>query len=219
MNKTITFTPELYEYLVERNLNETDVQRRLREHTETLPSSELQIAPEQAAFLQVLVALKGARRAIEIGVYTGYSALAVALAMPDDGTVVACDVSEEWTAIAREYWEQAGVADRIDLRLAPALETLDQLTADGGADRFDFAFIDADKVTYPEYYERCLTLLRPGGLIVMDNTLWEGKLTDPSYTDPDTEAIRAINRTVHDDPRVVSSLVNVADGMTLAVKR
>jgi predicted O-methyltransferase YrrM len=219
MNKTITFTPELYEYLVERNLNETDVQRRLREHTETLPSSELQIAPEQAAFLQVLVALKGARRAIEIGVYTGYSALAVALAMPDDGTIVACDVSAEWTAIAREYWEQAGVADRIDLRLAPALETLDQLAADGGANRFDFAFIDADKVTYPEYYERCLTLLRPGGLIVMDNTLWEGKLTDPSYTDPDTEAIRAINRTVHDDPRVVSSLVNVADGMTLAVKR
>ncbi|MFW5717477.1 MAG: class I SAM-dependent methyltransferase, partial [Spirochaetota bacterium] len=165
MNKTIPFTPELYQYLLDHNVDETPVQRELRERTATMPEADLQIAPEQAAFLRLLVTLAGAKRTIEVGVFTGYSAMAVALALPEDGRIVACDVNEEWTAIAREYWKKEQIDDRIDLRIAPAVETLDTLIAEGQAGEFDFAFVDADKVSYPVYYERCLELLRPGGLI------------------------------------------------------
>ncbi len=156
---------------------------------------------------------------MEVGTFTGYSALAVALALPDDGRLVACDVSEEWTAIARRYWEEAGVAHKIDLRLAPALETLDGLLLEGRAGTFDFAFIDADKEGYDAYYERALELLRTGGLIALDNTLWEGKVVDPAATDVDTEAIRAINTKLAQDERVTLSLLPVGDGLTLARKR
>jgi predicted O-methyltransferase YrrM len=218
MNKTITFTSELYQYLLEHNIDEHPVQRELREHTATLEAASLQIAAEQGAFLRLLVTLLRARRTLEVGVFTGYSALTVALALPDDGQIIACDINEEWTSVAAEFWRRAGVDGKIDLRLAPALETLDRLIADGASGSFDFAFIDADKGNYINYYERCLTLLRPGGLIAVDNTLWAGKLVDPSLNDPDTETIRMLNREVHEDPRVVSALVNVGDGMLLAVK-
>ena len=156
---------------------------------------------------------------MEVGTFTGYSALAVALALPEDGRLVACDVSEEWTAIGRRYWEEAGVAHKIDLRLAPALETLDRLLAEGHAGTFDFVFIDADKEGYDAYYERALVLLRTGGLIALDNTLWEGKVLDAAVTDPDTEAIRALNTKLTGDERVTLSLVPVGDGLTLARKR
>lgn len=219
MNKTITFTHELYEYLLNHNLDEHPVRRELREHTAELANAELQIAAEQASLIRLLVNLISARKTLEIGVFTGYSALTVALELPEDGTIVACDVNEEWTSVARSYWERAGVADRIDLRIAPARETLDTLIAEGHAEEFDFAFIDADKANYPIYFEQCMTLLRPGGLIAADNTLWSGRIHDKTLTDPDTEAIRQLNREVHQDDRVVSSLVNVGDGMLLAMKK
>ncbi len=219
MDKTITFTSELYQYLLDHNLDEHPVQSQLREHTATLESSSLQIAAEQGAFMRLLVRMLRARRTIEIGVFTGYSALTVALELPEDGRIIACDINEEWTSVAREFWRRAGVDGKIDLRIAPALETLDSLIADGEDGTFDFAFIDADKARYPDYYERCMTLLRAGGLIAIDNTLWAGRLVDPALSDPDTEAIRRINREVHEDTRVVSALVNIGDGMLLALKR
>ena len=219
MDKTITFTSELYQYLLEHNLDEHPVQLQLREHTATLESSSLQIAAEQAAFMRLLVKMLGARKTLEIGVFTGYSALTVALELPEDGRIIACDINEEWTSIAREFWRRAGVDGKIDLRIAPAIETLDQLIRDGENGSFDFAFIDADKASYPDYYERCLTLLRPGGLIAIDNTLWAGKLVDPTLNDPDTQAIRRINREVFEDSRVISALVNIGDGMLLALKQ
>lgn len=219
MDKTITFTSELYQYLLEHNLDEHPVQSQLREHTATLASASLQIAAEQAAFMRLLVKLLGARKTLEIGVFTGYSALTVALELPEDGRIIACDINEEWASVAEEFWRRAGVDGKIDLRIAPAIETLDQLIRDGENGTFDFAFIDADKASYPDYYERCLTLLRPGGLVAIDNTLWAGKLVDPALNDPDTQAIRRINREVHRDPRVVSALVNIGDGMLLALKQ
>ncbi len=219
MDKTITFTSELYQYLLEHNLDEHPVQLQLREHTATLESSSLQIAAEQAAFMRLLVKMLGARKTLEIGVFTGYSALTVALELPEDGRIIACDINEEWTSIAREFWRRAGADGKIDLRIAPAIETLDQLIRDGENGSFDFAFIDADKASYPDYYERCLTLLRPGGLIAIDNTLWAGKLVDPTLNDPDTQAIRRINREVFEDSRVISALVNIGDGMLLALKQ
>lgn len=219
MNKTIAFTDELYDYLLSHNLNETPAQRELREVTAPMPEAGMQIGAEQAAFMRLLVKLVGAKRTLEIGVFTGYSAMTVALGLPEDGRITACDVSETFTSIAREHWKKAGVAHKIDLHIAPGLQTLDRLIADGKAGAYDFAFIDADKVNYPHYYERCLTLLRPGGLIAVDNTLWAGKLVDPTHDDPDTEAIRALNRDVHADPRVESALVNVGDGMLLAMKK
>lgn len=217
--RTNHLSPDLYAYLLEVSVNEPDVMRRLREETAKLSNSNMQIGPEQGAFLALLVELVGARRCLEIGTFTGYSALAVALALPEDGQLVACDVSEEWTAVGRPFWEEAGVAGKIDLHLAPALETLDGLIAEGQTNSFDFAFIDADKAGYVDYFERCLTLLRTGGLIAVDNTLWEGKVVDASFTDVDTEAIRAFNETVKDDGRVTLSLVPVGDGLTLARKR
>ena len=191
---------------------------RLRAETLQQPMSMMLSAPEQGQFLALLAQLIGARKYLEIGVYTGYSTLWVALALPHDGSVLACDVSEKWTAIARRYWEEAGVAERIDLQLAPALETLDRLLAADQAGSFDFAFIDADKENYPDYYERTLQLLRPGGLMVIDNTLWSGAVADTTRQDPETCAIRALNDLVHADDRVQMSLLPVADGLTLARK-
>ncbi len=197
---------------------ETSLQRRLREETAKLPMAVMQIGVDQGAFLALLVRLIGARRALEIGTFTGYSALSVATALPADGRLVCCDISDEWTKIARRYWQEAGVADRIDLRLAPAAETLRGLLRDAGPGSFDFAFIDADKTGYDGYYETCLTLLRPGGLMAFDNTLWSGAVADPSKNDPDTVALRALNVKVRDDPRVTSCLVSIGDGVLLALK-
>jgi caffeoyl-CoA O-methyltransferase len=210
---------DLYAYLLDVSLREHDTLRRLREDTAGLEKANMQIGPEQGQFFALLVELTGARTALEVGTFTGYSALAVALALPDDGCLVACDVSEEWTAMARRYWEEAGVAHKIDLRLAPALETLDALLDEGRAGDFDFAFIDADKQAYETYYERALRLVRPGGLISLDNTLWEGRVVDPEATDSDTEAIRAINAKLVSDERVTLSLLPLGDGLTLARKR
>jgi predicted O-methyltransferase YrrM len=193
--------------------------RRLREETATLDRARMQIGPEQGQFMALLVELIGARRALEVGTFTGYSALAVARALPDDGRLIACDVSAEWTSIGRPYWEEAGVAHKIDLRLAPAIETLDALLDEGRAETFDFVFIDADKTGYDAYYERALSLIHAGGLITLDNTLWEAKVVDPEITDADTEAIRAINKKLAADERVTLSMVPIGDGLTLARKR
>jgi caffeoyl-CoA O-methyltransferase len=179
----------------------------------------MQISPEQGQFMALLVELIGARRILEVGTFTGYSALAVALALPPDGRVITCDINEEMTAIARRYWAEAGVADKIDLRLAPAIDTLDELLAEGQAGQFDFAFIDADKTNYLAYYERTLELLRSGGLIAIDNVLWNGAVADPERQDDDTSAIRALNEAVHADDRVSLSLLPISDGLTLARKR
>jgi predicted O-methyltransferase YrrM len=198
---------------------ETPILRALRDETAALPQGGMQIGADQGAFMALLVRTIQARRCLEIGTFTGYSALVVASALPADGTLVACDVSEEWTGIGRRYWRQAGVADRIDLRLGPALETLAVLERDEGADSFDFAFIDADKSGYDAYYEACLRLVRPGGLIAIDNTLWEGAVADAGAHDADTDAIRAINLKIRDDRRVDAVLLTVGDGLTLARRR
>ena len=218
-NRTIDLTDSLYDYLLSVSLRETDLQRRLREETAALPMARMQISPEQGQFMALLARLTGARRCLEVGVFTGYSSLAVALALPADGRIVACDISEEWTAIARRYWAEAGVAGRIDLRLAPALDTLDALVAAGGAGTYDLAFIDADKTAYLDYYERALLLLRPGGLLMTDNTLWSGRVADPEVGDADTVALRHYNEHLHRDARVDLSLVPIGDGLTLARKR
>ncbi|MBL8539546.1 MAG: class I SAM-dependent methyltransferase [Betaproteobacteria bacterium] len=218
-NRTFTLSDSLYDYFASVSLREADILRRLRDETATLPRATMQIAPEQGQFLALLVQLTGARRCLEVGVFTGYSALCVAVALPADGSVVACDVSEEWTAVARRYWEEAGVAERIELKLAPAVETLDRLLANGQSGTFDFAFIDADKPNYSNYFERSLRLLRQGGLIAVDNTLWYGRVADPENHDEDTEAIRRFNRSLHADARIDLSLVPIGDGVTLARKR
>ena len=209
----------VYEYLLNVSLREADVLRRLREETAAMPLAIMQIAPEQGQFMALLVELTGAVRCIEVGVFTGYSSLAVALALPAQGRITACDISEEFTALARRYWAEAGVDHKIDLRLAPALETLDALIAEGGAGTYDFAFIDAEKTEYGDYYERLLTLLRPGGLILIDNVLWSGRVADPRVQTDDTVAIRAFNETLKRDERVSLSMLPVADGLTLARKR
>lgn len=203
-------TPALCEYLREVSLRDHPLLARLRAETAALPRARMQITPEQGQFMQLLLGLLGARRTIEIGVFTGYSALVAALALPADGQVVACDLSEEWTAVGRPYWAEAGVADKIDLRIAPALETLASLTGP-----FDFAFIDADKNNYDAYYERCLQLVRPGGIIAIDNTLWHGDVIDPTKQDADTVAIRALNQKLHADPRIELSLLPMGDGLTV----
>ena len=217
--RTNWLSDELYGYLLDVSLREHEVLRQLREVTAGLTESNMQIGPDQGQFMALLLELMGAERVIEVGTFTGYSALAMALALPDDGRIVACDVSEEWTAMARRHWEAAGVAHKIDLRLAPADETLRGLLSEGGSGTFDFAFIDADKGGYGTYYELVLELLRPGGLVAVDNTLWEGKVADPSVSDPDTDAIRAFNQQLKDDERVTLSLVPIGDGLTLARKR
>ena len=218
--RTLGLDDRLYDYLLEVSLREPDLLRRLREETGAMKQGGMQISPEQGQFMALLVRLMGARKTLEVGTFTGYSALVVALALPADGRLVACDVSEEWTSVARRYWREADVADRIELRLAPALETLDALIAIGEAGSFDFAFIDGHKPEYPDYFERSLALLRPGGLIAVDNTLWRGRVVDPRKVDgDDTRAIIDFNRRVHRDRRVDLSLVPIGDGLTLARKR
>ncbi|MBM4200290.1 MAG: SAM-dependent methyltransferase [Gammaproteobacteria bacterium] len=217
-NKTVGLSDTLYEYLLAQSLREPALLAELREETATEPLAGMQITPEQGQFLALLVTLTGARNILEVGVFTGYSSLAMALAQPPDGRLIACDIDAHWTGIARRYWERAGVSGRIELRLAPAIETLDALLASGEANRFDLAFIDADKTGYDGYYERCLKLVRPGGLILIDNVLWGGRVADPTVTDPDTAAIRALNAKIRKDPRVINSLVPIADGLTLALK-
>jgi caffeoyl-CoA O-methyltransferase len=218
-NRTTLLVEPLYDYFLANSLREPEVLARLRAETAKLPMANMQIAPEQGQFMGFLIELMGAKRSIEIGTFTGYSALWVALSMPPEGRVIACDINAEWTAIGRRYWAEAGVADKIDLRLAPAKETLDTLIAQGEAGRFDFAFIDADKTGYEGYYERVLTLLRPGGMVAVDNVLWDGRVADPREKDKDTQAIRAFNAKLHGDPRVTISLVPIGDGLTLARKR
>jgi predicted O-methyltransferase YrrM len=198
---------------------ETGVHARLRAETAGMPGAVMQVSQEQGRFMQMLLRLCGARRTIEIGVYTGFSTLITAEALPADGRVVACDVSEEWTSIARRYWQEAGVAHKIDLRIAPAMQTLDALLAAGEAASFDFAFIDADKENQSDYYERCLQLLRPGGLLMLDNAFWHGRVADPAVRDIDTLAIDALNRSMARDPRVEACLVACGDGLHLARKR
>ena len=218
-NRTISLTDSLYDYLLSVSLREPQLLLDLREETAAMPSARMQISPEQGQFMALLVKLSRARRCLEVGVFTGYSSLAVAMALPADGRIVACDVSEKWTAVARTYWQAAGVDHKIDLRIAPALETLDALVADGQAGRFDLAFIDADKTNYLAYYERVLVLLRRGGLLLVDNTLWSGAVADPENSEPDTVALRHFNETLHADERVELSLVPIGDGLTLALKR
>jgi predicted O-methyltransferase YrrM len=218
-NRSISLTDSLYEYLLSVSLREPDLLRHLREETAADPAARMQISPEQGQFMGLLARLLGARRCLEVGVFTGYSSLALALALPDDARIVACDVSERWTAVARRYWAAAGVAHKIDLRLAAALETLERLLAGGEAGRYDFVFIDADKENYVGYYERALELLRPGGLVVVDNTLWSGRVADPENAEPDTVALRHFNEHLHCDERVDLSLVPIGDGLTLARKR
>jgi caffeoyl-CoA O-methyltransferase len=217
-DRNVKLDARLYAYLQEHSLRELPVQKELREATEGMKHAGMQISPEQGQFMQLLARTVNARRAIEVGVFTGYSSLAVALALPEDGKLVACDVSEEWTAMARRFWEKAGVAKRVQLRLQPAERTLDELIAAGESGTYDFAFIDADKGRYMAYYERCLALLRKGGLVVVDNTLWSGAVADPSKDDEDTRAIRAFNDAVHRDARVAASLLPIGDGVTLALK-
>ena len=218
-NRSIPLTDSLYEYLIDVSLREPALLLALREETAGMRNRSMQISPEQGQFMALLARLAGAKRCLEIGVFTGYSSLAVALALPEDGRIVACDVSEEWTAVARRYWAAAGMDHKIDLRLAPALQTLDALVADGQSGSFDFAFIDADKERYLEYYERVLRLLRPGGLVAVDNTLWSGRVADPEVADEDTVALRHFNECLHRDERVDLSLVPIGDGLTLARKR
>ncbi len=218
-NRSLELTDQVYDYLLEVSLREPPVLARLREETAELPLSIMQIAPEQGQFMRLLVQILGAKRCLEIGTFTGYSSLSVALGLPADGQIIACDVSVDFTEIALRYWAEAGVADKIDLRLGPAIETLDDLLKEGASGSFDFAFIDADKENYLPYYERCLKLIRPGGLIAVDNVLWNGSVVDPEKTDADTLAIRELNQKLRDDERVDISMVPIGDGLTLARKR
>ena len=218
-NKTINLTPQLYEYLLDHSLREPSIMTALREATAELPEAIMQIAPDQAQFMSLLIKMLGAKYALEIGTFTGYSALAVALALPDDGKLVCCDINREWTDIGRHHWQLAGVDHKIDLRLAAAMKTLKTLLADKYPINFDFVFIDADKENYLHYYEYSLKLLRIGGLIAIDNTLWSGDVIDAEKKDVDTVAIREFNRFIHQDERVDISLLPIADGLTLARKR
>jgi predicted O-methyltransferase YrrM len=213
-NKTLCITEKLYEYLLSVSLREPDVLRELREETALDESANMQISPEQGQFMGLMVKLLGARRTLDIGVYTGYSSLCIGLALPEEGRVIACDVNREWTAMAKRYWRKAGVEDKIELHLGPAQQTLERFLGKEG-DSFDFAFIDADKINYDIYYEYCLQLIRPGGLIAIDNVLWKGTVADAGVHDEDTEAIRTLNQKIHTDPRVEISLVPIADGLAL----
>lgn len=216
--KTLNLTPGLYEYLLAVSLREPRLLRRLREETSALAMANMQISPEQGQFMGLLVELLKARNIIEVGTFTGYSALCMALAMPDDGRLICCDISDEWTAIARRYWEEAGIEERVRLHLAPAEDTLRQLLTQGEANRFDMAFIDADKENYPVYYELCLQLLRPGGVLLADNTLWGGSVANTAETSSSTQAIREFNETLYQDDRISLSLLPIGDGLTLARK-
>jgi predicted O-methyltransferase YrrM len=219
VQNTTALDERLYEYFLDISLREPEILQRLRAETIPLPRATMLLAPEQGQFLALLMELTGAKRGIEVGTYTGYSSLCMASAMPEDGRLTCCDLNKEWTDIARRYWAEAGVSDKIDLRLGDAVETLDGLIAEGGAGTYDFVFIDADKPNYINYYERTLTLLRPGGLAIVDNVLWRGDVVDPTDTRETTEAVRAFNLHVRDDERVTLSVVPIGDGLTLARKR
>ena len=212
-------TPQLGQYIRRNWPREADIFRRLREETARTPNPGMQTAPEQGQFLQLLIHLVAAKRTLEVGVFTGHSSLSVALALPPDGKIIACDISDHFTSIARRFWEEAGVAHKVDLRLGPAVRTLDQLLAEGAAGTFDFAFIDADKENYAGYYERSLKLLRTGGLIAVDNVFWHGRVVDPAVNDEDTLAIRAFNQALYADERIWLGLVPLGDGLTLALKK
>ena len=217
-NRTLNLTDRLHQYLLNVSVHETTVQKTLREVTQGMQWAQMQIAPEQGAFMAFLIKLIGARKCLEVGVFTGYSTLCVAQALPADGKIVACDISEEWTRVARQYWLAAGVTKKIDLRIAPAIDTLQQLLDQGEQSSFDFAFIDADKTSYDNYYEHCLRLLRSGGVIALDNTLWGGSVADVHVQDADTNAIRAMNTKILNDRRVDMTMLPVADGLTLVRK-
>ena len=216
---TTQLDDRLYEYFLEVSVRDDDLHRRLREETAKLENARMQISAEQGQFLTLFVGAMNAKLALELGTFTGYSALVVAMALPDGGKVIACDISDEWTRIGRRYWAEAGVADKIDLRLQPAVTTLDELITAGESGSFDFAFVDADKGNYDAYYERCLTLLRTGGVVAIDNVLWGGAVADNSRQDEDTVALRALNRKLQEDPRVDINMLPIGDGLTLAVKR
>ncbi len=220
MSRANEYLPEkIYDYMNSVSIREPPILRKLREETAPHSMGTMQIPPEHGQFLALLVQLMGARRTLEVGVFTGYSSLAVALALPDDGKILACDVSEEYTSVARRYWKEAGVDHMIELRLKPALETLHELIAQRQHNRYDFAFIDADKANYEGYYECAMELVRPGGLIAIDNVLWHGRVIDPDANDADTLAIRAINKKLLGDSRVTISMLPISDGLTLACKR
>jgi caffeoyl-CoA O-methyltransferase len=218
-SRTIQMTDRLYDYLLKVSLREPPLLAELRAETAKLPMAGMQISPEQGQFMALLAELIGARRAIEVGTFTGYSSLCVAQALPSDGKLIACDISEEFTSVARRYWAKAGMTGRIELRLAPALDTLKSLLAGGGAGSFDFAFIDADKTQYDAYYEAILKLLRPGGLVTIDNVLWSGAVADGRKRDADTVALRALNEKLKTDKRISLSMLPIGDGLTLARKR
>ena len=217
--KNLNLSSALHDYVLAHSLREPEVLTRLRAETATLPMSRMQIAPEQGQFMALLVKLLGAKKTLEVGVFTGYSALVVALALPEDGKVVACDRDPRFTEMAKPYWQEAGVAQKIDLRIAPAIDTLDSLITSGESNSFDFAFIDADKRNYFNYYERALQLVRTGGLIAIDNVLWGGRVADVQDDDKRTVAIREFNQKLHQDSRVELSLLPIADGLTLAFKK
>jgi len=217
-NRTLSIDDRVYDYLLSVSLEESDLLRELRAETAGIEFAEMQISPEQGQFMSLLVRLSGARRALEVGTFTGYSSICIAAALPEDGRLLCCDESEEWTTMARKYWKRAGLEDRIELRLQPADSTLRQLIDDGQAETFDFIFIDADKQNYLNYYDAGLSLLRRGGLLAVDNTLWSGSVADPANQEPDTRSIRQFNQKVKQDDRVIKSLVPIGDGLTLVYK-
>jgi len=214
----LPLTPQLHQYILDVSVNENEILKKLREETSTHEFAVMQIPREEGQFLTLILKLMNAKKTIEVGVFTGYSTLITALALPSDGKIIACDVNEQFTNVGKRYWKEAGVEHKIDLRLAPAVETLDKLISEGHENSFDFAFIDADKVNYDNYYERLLKLIRKGGLIAIDNVLWHGRVVDPQITNDDTVAIRALNQKIKDDKRVTISMIYIADGITLAMK-
>jgi predicted O-methyltransferase YrrM len=218
-NATLGLPDDLHDYLLAVGVREPELLRELRDETAALPEHDMQIAPEQGALMALLVELTGARRCIEVGTFTGYSSTRVAMALPPDGSLVCCDISREWTDVARRYWDRAGVTDKIELRLGPALDTLDALITEGRAGTFDFAFLDADKTHYPEYSDRLLALLRSGGLLAIDNVFWSGRVAQAEVDDENVRAIRSLNQALAMDERVTLAMVPIADGLTLARKR
>jgi len=218
-NQTINLTPNLYEYMLKVGVREHPVMAELRELTATMTMAQMQISPDEAQFLAMLVRLMNAKGIIELGTFTGYSALGMALALPEDGNIICCDVSKEWTDIARKYWGKAGVIDKIDLRIGPALETLDNLIHEKKVDHFDLIFIDADKANYPHYYERALELIRKGGIVLIDNVFRGGDVADLDDTNKGTSAIRELNNFIHGDERVEVCIVPIGDGVTIVRKR
>jgi predicted O-methyltransferase YrrM len=216
--KSIGLSDELHDYLLKVGVREPPILRRLRQETAALPQGGMQISPEQGAFFALLVGLMDARTYLEVGTFTGYSSLSVAMALPADGRLTCCDISPEWTDVARQYWTEAGVADRVDLRLGPALESLDGLLAEGAGAIYDFAFLDADKGNYAAYYERMLDLLRPGGVLAIDNVLWSGRVIDPAEDDESTQALRELNERIATDARVQVAMLPIGDGLSLVRK-